>query len=185
MKDARGIVGLSAALLLHCVCPVWSADRYVAAGNPGEADGANWETAFPTIQQALDVAGSNDVIHVKGGVYALTSELVCGASFIRIEGGHEGVGTPGSNNPALWPTWIEPAEGASTRLMRLAAVTNVTLRQLGFHGGQTDADTRGGALLVTDAVDLRLDGCRIVSNLAFHVSAQLAHGGGLYATNSS
>ena len=184
MRNTKAI-GLGTVLLSLVTCPVWSADRHVAAGHPGAADGASWETAFPTIQQALDAAGSNDVIRVKGGVYALESELVCAISFIRIEGGYEGAGTPGSNNPALWPTWITPSNGVSTRLLHLAAVTNVTLSRLGFRGGQTGADTRGGALLVTDAAGVLLDGCRVVSNLAFHASSQLAHGGGLYATNST
>lgn len=73
--------------LTLCV-PLWTSRAattwYVATNGDDVADGITWATAKATVQAAIDVAASNDVVLVSNGVYATGGRVVYGALTNRI-----------------------------------------------------------------------------------------------------
>ncbi len=103
-----------------------AAEYYVATHGTGA--GTSWAAAFTNVQDAFDIAGANATIYVAGGDYVLTNQLIWPAvSGVTLSGGYEGVGTPGSNNPALWPTRFTRDTDVETRIL---AIENVATGRL-------------------------------------------------------
>jgi parallel beta-helix repeat protein len=71
--DVLVVIALAAALAL--IAAGWQGALaaqgiiYVDAGAAGANSGTSWDDAFPTLQQALDVAGAGDQIWVAAGTY--------------------------------------------------------------------------------------------------------------------
>ena len=70
----------------HGVSILQADDIYVDASSMAVVmDGTSWANAFDDLQDALDIAGSGDVIHVAEGVYYPSAADVT-ESFIMLDG---------------------------------------------------------------------------------------------------
>ena len=74
----RALPSYPAWLVVLCLgaLPALGATWYVATNGSDVAEGTNWATAKQTIQAAIDLAVSNDVVLVSNGVYATGGRVV-------------------------------------------------------------------------------------------------------------
>jgi hypothetical protein len=157
-----------------------AADWYVAtngAGTPGTA----WNTAFTNIQTALNAATNNDTIYLAGHTFGITTQLVWTTSYVTVRGGYAATNAedkPGTNNPALWPTVIRPAN-ATNRILYINAVTNGTVEGVTLTGGT--ASDYGGAVRIANSPGILFSGCIVSNNTA---TGNAAGGGAFYASSS-
>ena len=93
-RDLRGAGRLAAVGLLLFLCShqAMAAVWYVNAASTAAApDGKGWATAYPTIQQAVDVCAAGDGVWVAKGVYTGTgTEVVRLKTLITLYGGFAG-----------------------------------------------------------------------------------------------
>jgi hypothetical protein len=182
--------GTAAASNLSFTTPLYNGVYYVATNGYAGGDGSSWAMAFTGLQPALDVVAANEEIRMAGHTFWITNELWwTNVANVLVQGGWQGVGAPGSNDPELWPTVLRRSPATSTRLFRISAVTNGTLSQVmvrdGFVDSYSYAYLAGGGLLCLNSV-VALDSCQIVSNTVSLYGQWLngLWGGGIYAINS-
>ncbi len=150
----------------------WHVDR--ACQNEA-GDGRSWETAFPTIQQAINIARSGDVIQVATGIYRESLVLKTG---ISVEGGYEtGQGEPNAE------TILDGSDRATVvgSTVLIAQAEDVTLRGFFIRGGRAMEEPRqghGGGVLVRASARVRIVDCVLYANMA-------RHGGGMAWLDSS
>lgn len=159
---------------------------YCATNGPAWGDGSSWGMAFTNIQSALDAAQDNDLIRLAGQTFTVATSLTwTSRSGIRLEGGWEGTGLPGSNNPALWSTVIQRNPSNSVRVMRVQNVTNSVLKGVTLQNGYVAASPYYGAGLYVSGSTFTLDDCVIVSNMVYAASeSQNLRGAGLCSQSS-
>ncbi len=133
-----------------------AAEYYVATTGTGV--GTSWAAAFTNVQDAFDVADANDTIYVAGGDYVLTNQLVWPTvSGVTLRGGYEGVGAPGSNNPALWPTRFTCHSDYEIRILAIENVTNGRLERVTLSDGRlVTPQFKGGNLYMLNVTDFTL-----------------------------
>jgi hypothetical protein len=115
---------------------------YVAANGTG--GGTSWADAYTNIQTGINNAGNNDNIYIAQGTYSTTGALEwCNSSGITIQGGFAATnGSPGTNNPDLYPTVITRDIASEHRIFLITNVTDITLNKVQITGG----DNNGGGL---------------------------------------
>ncbi len=114
--------------LATLAAPADAATRYVDASVANSGDGSSWATAYKTVQAALNVAVSGDVVEISGGVYneALTSKAAGVTVTGSTQAGHNGAVT------------IKGINGQSV----LSVTHQTTWRRLTFDGSaNTNAST--------------------------------------------
>ena len=156
-----------------------------------KADGDSWETAFLTIQEAINVASAGDEVWVARGVYDEDRSSYAGGVLlinnksIRLYGGFRG------NETALkdrdWranPTIIDGSRsylgGPATHVVKIdgSGYPNILISGFTITGGNNDGGSGGGLYVVyTDPV-LTIENCVIQNNVS-------GDGGGLYVSGSS
>jgi len=163
---------------------------YVSTGGDGTT-GADWDHAYTNIQQALNVAVSNDIIYVAGKTYVRTNQLVWTQSYVRILGGYAATNAaekPGPFNRTLWSTVITRNAAYNTRLLYVSGVKNGEIARITFTGGYPSAPTDvsgGGAMVVTGAVNLLMRDCILTNNYIYGSYPNNCYGGALHVLNSS
>ena len=170
---------------------------YVATTGDG-TDGQSWATAYTNIQTALNAAQPGDTLFLKGERFdicddpARLTQLIVTTAAIRIRGGYLGVGTPGSNDPTLWPTIITRSAGTN-RLMLIDGADNVELFGLWFTNGYARSavfpahpDSSGAGLFIRNANGIRIERCVFFRNWGYgpFVNGGYVYGGGLCVSNS-
>lgn len=168
-----GIVLMLAALPLH------AATNYVAQHTGGTYDGASWATAFTNVQEAVTAGGSDSVILVAGGTYALPASLSITATNILVKGGYEGVGAgPGNHDPALWSTTLSRGGTTAHRTVQITGGHDARIEDLIITGGNVNE----GAGVRIDGASQRvvLENCTIRGNSYSANTGTTLSGGGVY-----
>ncbi|MCA9418134.1 MAG: right-handed parallel beta-helix repeat-containing protein, partial [Candidatus Omnitrophica bacterium] len=157
---------------------------YVSQSGNGMG-GRTWETAFPTIQEAMDTASSKDHIWVREGEYR---EAVRLSANIALLGGFSGTQNPDNldaRDTLMHPTIINANDRAEPVI---TGATYCVLDGLTLTGGKTG--------LYCKNVVMKVTGCVIVGNenresaLAPSYTdtrplIAIAQGGGIHCTNST
>lgn len=138
MKLVRVRLALLALCALH---GAQAATWYVATNGSDAADGTTWLTAKQTIQAAIDLSVSNDVVLVSNGVYATGGRVAFGVLTNRIVITNT-ITVRSVNGPAV--TAIigapDPVATCGVASVRCALVTaNATLSGFTLTGGTTRA----------------------------------------------
>jgi hypothetical protein len=155
---------------------------WYAATNGTQTACTDWSTAATNLQMVLDLAASNDTIHVAGHAFGLTNQLVWTTSYVTVRGGYAATNAadqPGPSDPTRWPTVIRRASG-TTRILYVNGVTNGTLDQVTIAGGNVVGG--GGGVLFDASTNFLLSGSVVQSN-AF--SAFVSSGAGVYVSANS
>ena len=169
---------LLAALL---ITPAFATTFYVDASRPDDAgDGLSWATAKKTMQAAVDLAVSNDVVTVTNGVYAAGARVTPGYACPNRVVMTNAIIVQSVNGPAVTIIQGHGVPGASA--VRCAYMSAGTL--VGFtltNGGtRTNGDKyydRSGGGVNMYAGDGMVSNCLIVGN-----AAQDSGGGTYYGT---
>ncbi len=176
--NRRGRVAAAALALLNLVAHATT--YHVATDGNDAADGLSWATAKLTIQAAIDLTVSNDVVLVSNGVYATGGRVVYGSLSNRVAITNA-ITVQSVNGPAF--TTIvgayHPAGTNGDAAVRCVYVgTNAQLAGFTLSNGATRATgdqnrerSGGGAYCDTNAV---LSNCLIVACSAFST------GGGVF-----
>lgn len=160
---------------------------HCSTNGPAWGDGSSWELALTNIQAALTSAKDGDAIRLAGQAFTQAAPLLwAGRSGLRLEGGWEGTGNPGSRDSARWPTVLQRHPSYAVRVMQIQAATNGVLDQVTIRNGSVNTvPSLGGGLLVYTS-SLAFADCVFSNNTAASsVDSGVARGGGLYALNSS
>lgn len=132
---------------------------------PITADTLNVPSAsYPTIQDAIDAAGSGDIVQVAAGIYY---ERITHKSGVQVLGAGKTVTT--INGQSLGAV-VTATNVSSTAKLDGFTITNGS----GF-------SSLGGGIYLNNG-DLVISNCRITDN---HTSGALAKGGGIYCTSYS
>jgi predicted outer membrane repeat protein len=148
------------------------------------ADGASWASAFPDLQQGLQVAASGDQIRVAGGIYKPTTTNDRNATFklktgVEIVGGYAGVngGDPNARHTDRWPSVLtgeigqdNPYDNIQHIVVSTGTDRSAVLRGFTITAGYAESDG-AGAYLKSDAT---IDDCIFALNYAKR------NGGGIY-----
>lgn len=193
MRKHGLIVGFCGFLTLSGLSLASPRSWYVAAGaSEGAAD--RWANAFTNLQNALDVVGDGDTIHVAGHAFGgppLPSTVTVfhwqNASNVTLRGGYKAAldlpleDHPGTNNPALWPTVLYRITG-SARVLTLTGLTDCLIDRVTISNGYlTAAAEVGGGLRFSNCRDVTLANSRVVNNQLNKTAHNLIHrGGGIY-----
>jgi hypothetical protein len=181
-----GLVLTALALWLCAARPALAAPivRYVAGtGADGSNDCKNLASPCRTIQHAIDVAASEDAIHVAGGTYTSAGGPVATITKpLSIVGAFDP--TFGSQNPDLYKTMLDGAWKSS--VISIAGASHVALEFLTLTRGDgtdsCDGFGCGGGIYVEDT-DLHVSGCTIIDNVGTRENQGL--GGGIYSYYSN
>ena len=182
VRQFRSVI--CAAACLVAMNAGWAATWYADANRADDTgDGQTWATAKQTIQAAIDIAGSNDVILVTNGVYAVggranwpsgyagtTRVVISNAVIVRaVSANPEQTvisGAPDSGTGGIGPDAIRGVYvGSGAQLVGFTVSKGCT--RAGGYGG--------GIYAATNSV---VSNCVITTN-------QAAYGGGIYAASNS
>ena len=131
----RNLNVVLAILLLVIARTTSAATWYVATNGNDSADGTSWATAKQTIQAAIDIAVTNDIVLVNNGVYATGGRVANGALTNRIAI-DKPITVLSVNGPAV--TAIQGNKPIGLRAVRCAYVgTNATLSGFMLTSGAT------------------------------------------------
>ena len=176
---------LFASFLLICLCIQAQTMVFVSSSATDDTgDGFTWENAKQTIPAALTVAGSNGIVCIKAGSYAITEELMIPAGVV-VKGGYQqssaGSDTtqrrlPGVNLHWTDDTWCTIITGKGNH--RIATV-NGMLDGCVVRNGYSS--TIGGGLLIDGGVARYcvIKECDAIDDDDFN-----AEGGGAYIRNN-
>ena len=170
-----------------------SHDWYVSSsGNNTYA--TNWASAISSIQEALNGAGSNDTIYLKGELSGFAQQLVWTNSYVSVMGGFEGSGTPGNRNSTTWPTILTRANSTTHRIFYISGVTNGSLTGVtvtnGYalsSGGAAHPLASGGGLYLSSCINFMMDDCHVMFNQGYDPTpnGDNIYGGGIFMEASS
>ena len=171
---------------------------YVATnGSHGAA--TNWATARTNLQSALTSASVNDYIYIAGHQFVVRDQILWTNSGLRVMGGYEGVGQPGSNNPALWKTQFARPTSSTNRIFYVKGVNNGYLHGVtitngyrvgagsGAAVGGTNWSNYGGGLFVLNCQSMTISNCIIRNNRIYMTAGNgyWVYGGGMFMATSS
>jgi len=149
---------------LQVQAEVWHVDASVVESG----DGKSWQTAFKTIQEAIDaVATDEDEIWVKKGTYALTAAVQVDES-VPIYGGF--VGTEDSRDDRNWQTNETTVNGGGT-VTCFHVTADATID--GFTITNESAADGGG-------INIDNDSSPNSTNCTFSENTASSYGGGIY-----
>ena len=176
---------------------IWYVDDAIAAFG----DGTSWDTAFQTIQEAIDAASDSDEIWVKEGNYSLSTEIVVDKA-VNIYGGFAGGET--ARNDRDWKMNITSVDGGtSIRCFNVSA--DATIDGFTITGGYSvdsgggmsiqnsspiiancifdgnSSESGGGAIANMNSV-LTINNCSFSSNSSASVGGAIANGSFAYPT---
>ena len=155
----------------------------------------NWATALTSVQESLNVAGSNDTICIKGELFNLTQQLVWSNSYVTVQGGYEGSGTPGNRAPGTWPTTLARSIATPFRVLYVSGVTNGLLDGVTITNGYLQGAgypnvgyaNSGAGIYLTGVRGFTLAGCAVRGNGTYmNVSdGQWVYGAGVFSPDAS
>lgn len=176
---------LFASFLLVCLSIHAQTMVFVSSSATDDTnDGSTWENAKQTISAALTVAGSNGIVCIKAGSYAITDELIIPAGVV-VKGGYQQSSTgsdttqrrlPGVNMHWTDDTWCTIITGKGDH--RIATV-NGMLEGCVVRNGYSS--TIGGGLLIDGGVARY---CVIKECDAIDDDDYNGEGGGAYIRNN-
>jgi hypothetical protein len=149
---------------------------YVAKVGYG-GEGLSWETAFPTIREALLHAAPGDEIWIQKGVYRESVSLKSGVSLLGGFLGMEREGDLDLRDPAAHPTIIDHT-GFGGNVVVAMGISNATLDGFSITGGDAQesgvgVSPFGGGIYVSDAT-VTVSRCSIYNNRAKYSGGGLA-----------
>jgi parallel beta-helix repeat protein len=154
----------------------WAPPAQIYVGGAGVSTyGTNWATAYTNLQQALNMAVSNDTLYLLAQTFTMPTQLLWTTSHITLQGGYAGDGAPGG--PAGAPSVLTRAAGVDMRVLLMAGVTNASLSGVTLTGGNTTQ--RGGGLCISNSAGILLSACTLSNNAA------RLNGGGVYIVGST
>ncbi len=197
MQRINHIVIIFALITFAPLAGAQATEWYVTTNGNDSADGLSWETAFETIQNALDHAGTDDTIYLAGQTFSISNQIVWTTPGITIRGGYEAPDTnpeslPGAHDPNSWPTVIVRSGDSIHRIIYINSADDNTLEhvtitggQVGFSSGPLSNQSTGGGIHIRNSANILLSGCTIVSNRWETTTMYTTRGAGLYAGGSS
>lgn len=157
---------------------------YVDASAAGASDGSSWSDAFPTLQAAVDAAGTCDTIWLARGTYTSGSTsaaipVVTMKANSEIYGGFAGYETHfAQRSPARNPSILD-GQGVAYHVVMAAA--NGALDGLTIRAGHASAgsvDANGGGLLLQPVGQTVFQ----LRNVVFEGNSAVGSGGAVYAS---
>jgi probable HAF family extracellular repeat protein len=139
----------------YLLTPVW----FVKGDAAISGDGTNWEEAFKTIHEAMDVANANHEIWVKQGTYFVTSTIDVDKS-VAIYGGFNG--TENKRSERNWRTNVTTVDGQNT-VTCFYFTADATIDGFTIAHGHTDW---GGGGMYNDSCSPLVANCRFSENEA-------------------
>ena len=183
-RNYIGIFLLSAIILAWT--SVYGADWYVDPSAPDDGDGISWSSAFQTIQQAVDASSGamtscelpTDQIHVRQGIYNLTSPIEI-SKYVILLGGYNDSGIRDWKN---FPSIIDGQNETGCLIITGPCIIDGFVIRNGLN------DDAGGGLYINSAPEYcamddyyhvpKISNCRIENNTA-------SFGGGIYDLESN
>jgi len=126
-------------------------------------DGTSWTEGFNTIAEAITVASVGDEIWVKGGTYAITSQIQVGKA-VGIYGGFAGDESERSQRD--WANNVTTIDGQDTTAI-LKITDEPTVDGFTLTNGYNTVDWGGGAVYIASwGKTPRISNCIISNNTA-------------------
>ncbi|MCX7855703.1 MAG: right-handed parallel beta-helix repeat-containing protein, partial [Anaerolineae bacterium] len=140
-----------------------------------------------TIQRAVDVAQSGDLILISGGVFSTEAALIPSVVYVAdkslsFQGGYTTAFT--ARDPEAWPTVVDGKRSLRGFSVVGAGTTNVVVTIDGLHIRNGYGNGAGGGIYVSEA-NLILTGTHLYSNVAAIDLTGSGTGGGLYAITAA
>jgi len=176
------------AIAVFLLAMATSASEWYVSTN-GTGAGTNWATAFTSVQTALSTATNGDFIYIKGGTYAVMTQLNWTNSGVTVMGAYKGTNTvgPGPFNVTNWPTVLRrPGTPASTnRIMFVKGANGGTLGRVTLSDGwlNTASAVTGGCLCVIGSSGLTLSSLTVAGG-KIALNSPLSKGGGVFIADS-
>ncbi|MCC6796121.1 MAG: right-handed parallel beta-helix repeat-containing protein [Candidatus Hydrogenedentes bacterium] len=165
MTHRASLIGWGCAVVLSIFCLHANAIVYVSLDGDGST-GETWDTAFLSIEDALDQRATGEAIYVAKGTYIIGSVLAL-PSDIEIVGGFSGEekGGPGESDPEEFPTLLDGSETAGS-IFLCSSTADVVIEGFTLTGciGGGSGYYRGGAIRVDSGADVEIHDCRFVNN---------------------
>jgi len=139
--------------------------------------GTNWNTAFLTIQEAINAASEGDEIWIKKGTYPLCTQITVDTA-VDIYGGFAGSET--QRDERDWSTNVTTIDGQGSVYHCFYVTADTTIDGLTITGGNANGDVpdqRGGGMYSYQASPT-ITNCTLTGNSA-------EFGGGIYNRKSS
>ncbi|NLF84839.1 MAG: right-handed parallel beta-helix repeat-containing protein, partial [Lentisphaerae bacterium] len=146
-----------------------NATIYVSSSGDN-TDASTWATAYSDPAVAFASAESGDTIRLAGETFAAAPGfalsyvyLVDAKSNLRVEGGYQAGGaTPGSRDPAKWPTILMRSSGSAS-VLRIQNSPDIVVEGVTITGGSY---IQGGGVYLSGATQSAwLENCIITNNL--------------------
>lgn len=148
---------------------IWFVDEQALAGG----DGTSWQTAFPTIQDAVAAASDGEEVWVKAGTYAIT-ETISMDRAVRLYGGFEG--TESVRSQRNWETHVTTLSGEYFQGIGFGVTADAAFDGFTITGFYTGRQEDGGALWI-DHASPSITHCRFSLNRSGFGSAILSVNG--------
>ncbi len=168
MKKITGSIILALSCLTAHAGTTW----YVATNSMSDGPGTAWSNAFHTIQQAVDMAHSNDTVLVTNGIYNTGSRVTPGYSCLNRLVITNDIAVNSVNGPEV--TIINGADSVRGVYMSAGLLAGFTIRNCSTaDSGNSDYDRCGGGVNLYDGSGM-VSNCVISNNSAAYI------GGGTY-----